>query len=227
MSHDPIRILLVDDHAMLRAGLRALLEAEEGLEVVGDAATGEEGVEMSERLRPEVVVMDLSMPGIGGLEATRRIASGSAEDGSRDDSCPRVLVLTMHAEEEHLLPVLEAGGSGYVNKRSADEELIEAIRTVARGDVFLYPDAAKLLLQGFRGKTAPGEDDPLTRLSERELEVLGYTAEGFSAAEIGKKLSISPKTVDTYRSRIMEKLGLHHRSELVRFALQQGLLKAE
>jgi DNA-binding NarL/FixJ family response regulator len=219
MAEDPIRILLVDDHAVLRAGLRALLEAEAGLEVVGEAGTGEAGVESAERLRPNVVVMDLSMPGIGGLEATRRIAAL--------DQDTRVLVLTMHGEEEHLLPVLEAGGSGYVNKRSADEELIEAIHTVARGDVFLYPNAAKLLLQGFRGKSERDEDDPLGRLTEREREVLGYTAEGFSSAEIGKKLFISPKTVDTYRSRIMEKLGLHHRSELVRFALRQGLLKAE
>ncbi len=219
MTYQSIRILLVDDHAVLRAGLRALLEAEPGMEVVGEAGTGEEGVAAVERLHPDVVVMDLSMPGIGGLEATRRIA--------RMDQNARVLVLTMHGEEEHLLPVLEAGGSGYVSKRSADEELIEAIRTVARGDVFLYPNAAKLLLQGFRGKGERGEEDPLDKLTEREREVLSYTAEGFSSAEIGKKLFISPKTVDTYRSRIMEKLGLHHRSELVRFALQQGLLRAE
>jgi DNA-binding NarL/FixJ family response regulator len=219
MTDSPIRILLVDDHAVLRAGLRALLDAEPGLEVVGEAGTGEEGAAMAERLAPDVVVMDLSMPGIGGLEATRRIAA--MQQGTR------VLVLTMHGEEEHLLPVLEAGGSGYVNKRSADEELIEAIRTVARGDVFLYPDAAKLLLQGFRGKARGDDGDPLRKLTDRELEVLGYTAEGYSSAEIGRKLFISPKTVDTYRSRIMEKLGLHHRSELVRFALQQGLLKAE
>ena len=231
MPANTIRILLVDDHAVLRAGLRALLEAEDGLEVVGEAGTGEEGVDMAERMHPEVVVMDLSMPGIGGLEATRRIATMSAAAGGEGSpggrGATRVLVLTMHGEEEHLLPVLEAGGSGYVNKRGADEELIEAIRTVARGDVFLYPNAAKLLLQGFRGKAARGEEDPLAKLTERELEVLGYTAEGFSSAEIGKKLFISPKTVDTYRSRIMEKLGLHHRSELVRFALQQGLLKPE
>ena len=232
MTPEPIRILLVDDHAVLRAGLRALLDAEYGLEVVGEAGTGEDGVSMSERLRPDVVVMDLSMPGIGGLEATRRIAAMSVGAAAPDPGAPeprrtRVLVLTMHGEEEHLLPVLEAGGSGYVNKRGADEELIEAIRTVARGDVFLYPNAAKLLLQGFRGKATRGEEDPLGKLTERELEVLGYTAEGFSSAEIGKKLFISPKTVDTYRSRIMEKLGLHHRSELVRFALQQGLLKPE
>lgn len=219
MTHELIRILLADDHAVLRAGLRALLEAEPGMEVVGEVGTGEEAIAMVERMRPDVVVMDLSMPGMGGLEATRRIA----EMGKNT----RVLVLTMHGEEEHLLPVLEAGGSGYVNKRSADEELIEAIRTVARGDVFLYPNAAKLLLQGFRGKAERGEADPLDKLTEREREVLGYTAEGFSSAEIGKKLFISPKTVDTYRSRIMEKLGLHHRSELVRFALQQGLLKAD
>jgi DNA-binding NarL/FixJ family response regulator len=218
MADEPIRIVLVDDHAVLRAGLRALLEAEADLEVVGEAGTGDEALPMIERTAPDVVVMDLSMPGIGGLEATRRV-SAMAQD-------TRVLVLTMHGEEEHLLPVLEAGGSGYVNKRSADEELIEAIRTVARGDVFLYPNAAKLLLQGFRGKTIRDDDDPLRKLTDRELEVLGFTAEGFSSAEIGKKLFISPKTVDTYRSRIMEKLGLHHRSELVRFALQQGLLKA-
>ncbi|MBW3628703.1 MAG: response regulator transcription factor [Gemmatimonadetes bacterium] len=232
MPGNAIRILLVDDHAVLRAGLRALLEAEDGLEVVGEAGTGEEGVEMADRMHPDVVVMDLSMPGIGGLEATRRIAAMSVAAAGADGvqavrGATRVLVLTMHGEEEHLLPVLEAGGSGYVNKRGADEELIEAIRTVARGDVFLYPNAAKLLLQGFRGKAARGEEDPIAKLTERELEVLGYTAEGFSSAEIGKKLFISPKTVDTYRSRIMEKLGLHHRSELVRFALQQGLLKPE
>ncbi len=219
MIPEPIRILLVDDHAVLRAGLRALLEAEPGLTVVGETGTGEAGVEMAASLRPHVVVMDLSMPGMGGLEATRSIAATGQNT--------RVLVLTMHGEEEHLLPVLEAGGSGYVNKRSADEELIEAIRTVARGDVFLYPSAAKLLLQGFKGKATRDNADPLGRLTERECEVLGYTAEGFSAAEIGKKLFISPKTVDTYRSRIMEKLGLHHRSELVRFALRQGLLRAE
>lgn len=226
MTAQTIRILLADDHAMLRAGLKALLDAEDGLEVVGEAGTGEEAVELARELEPDVVVMDLSMPGIGGLEATRRIAGGGPAAENDEEVTTRVLVLTMHAEEEHLLPVLEAGGSGYVNKRRADEELIEAIRAVARGDVFLYPEAAKLLLQGFRGKPTD-EEDPLTRLSDRELEVLGFTAEGFSAAEIGRKLSISPKTVDTYRSRIMEKLGLHHRSELVRFALQQGLLKAD
>jgi two-component system response regulator NreC len=214
-----IRILLVDDHAVLRAGLRALLEAEADFLVVGEAATGEEGVMKAKQLLPDVVLMDLSMPGAGGLAAVREISALGKEI--------RTLVLTMHGEEEHLLPVLEAGGSGYVNKRSADEELIEAIRTVASGEVFLYPSGAKLLLRGLKQKAEPGQADPLEKLTEREREVLGYTVEGFSSSEIGKKLFISPKTVDTYRARIMEKLNLHHRSELVRFALQTGLLKAD
>ena len=214
-----IRILLVDDHAVLRAGLRALLEAEPGFLVVGEASTGEEGVIKAKQLMPDVVVMDLSMPGAGGLEAVRQIAA--LEKGIR------TLVLTMHGEEEHLLPVLEAGGSGYVNTRSADEELIEAIKTVASGDVFLYPSGAKLLLRGLKQKAEPGEEDPLEKLTDREREVLAFTVEGFSSSEIGKKLFISPKTVDTYRARIMEKLNLHHRSELVRFALKTGLLKPD
>lgn len=216
---DPIRILLADDHVVLRAGLRALLDAEEDMVVVGEAGTGEEAIEAVERLSPDVVVMDLSMPGMGGLEATRRIAALGKDT--------RVLVLTMHAEEEYLLAVLEAGGMGYVKKTSADEDLTNAIRTVARGEVFLYPSAAKLLLQGFRRRGEPSEPDPLAQLSEREREVLLYTAEGYSSSEIGEKLFISPKTVDTYRSRIMEKLKLNHRSELVKFALKTGLLKSD
>jgi two-component system response regulator NreC len=211
-----IRILLCDDHLVLRAGLKALLENEPDFVVVGEASTGEEAVERCTLLNPDVVVMDLSMPGMGGLEATRQIAKLGRS---------KVLVLTMHAEEEYLLAVLEAGGSGYVKKTSADEDLTNAIRTVSRDEVFLYPNAAKLLLQGFRVKKEEALSDPLEKLTEREREVMGMTAEGFSSSEIGEKLFISPKTVDTYRSRIMEKLGLTHRSELVRFALNAGLLK--
>lgn len=215
---DTIRILLCDDHLVLRAGLKALLENEEDFVVVGEASTGEEAMERCELLRPDVVVMDLSMPGMGGLEATRQIAK---------EGRARVLVLTMHAEDEYLLAVLEAGGSGYVRKTSADEDLISAIRTVARDEVFLYPNAAKLLLQGFRVKKEEEANDPLKKLTERERDVMAMTAEGFSSSEIGEKLFISPKTVDTYRSRIMEKLELNHRSELVRHALNAGLLKPE
>ena len=218
MPPEIIRILLVDDHLVLRAGLKALLDAETDMRVVGEASTGEEALEKAKSLKPDVVVMDLSMPGMGGLEATRTIAEGAQS---------RVLVLTMHSEEEYLLPVLEAGGSGYVKKTSADEDLTNAIRTVARDEVFLYPNAAKLLLQGFRVRGEDDQPDPLEKLTERERDVLAMTAEGFSSSEIGERLFISPKTVDTYRSRIMEKLGLHHRSELVRFALNTGLLKAD
>jgi two-component system, NarL family, response regulator NreC len=214
---DTIRILLVDDHSVLRAGLKALLDAETDMRVVGEAGTGEDAIDRVSLLKPDVVVMDLSMPGMGGLEATRQIASAGT----------RVLVLTMHAEDEYLLAVLEAGGSGYVRKTSADQDLTHAIRTVARDEVFLYPNAAKLLLQGYRVRGEPSEPDPLEKLTERERDVMMYTAEGFSSSEIGAKLFISPKTVDTYRSRIMEKLGLTHRSELVRHALRAGLLKTE
>ena len=183
-----IRILLVDDHAILRSGLRALLELESDMDVVGEASTGEEGVERARALRPQVVVMDIDMPGMGGLEATRQIQA--FEQGIR------VLVLTSHSEADYLLPVLEAGGSGYVQKTKADEDLI-------------------------------GEANPLEELSEREREVLALTAEGFSSSEVGKKLFLSPKTVDTYRARLMHKLGLTHRSELVRLALKTGMLKAD
>lgn len=216
---DQIRVVLADDHGVLRAGLKALLEAEQDILVVGEAETGEDAVRRVTELKPDVVVMDLSMPGMGGLEATRQITGM--------DAGTRVLVLTMHAEEEYLLPVLEAGGSGYVHKTSADEDLTRAIRTVAGDEVFLYPTAAKLLLKGYRVQRDTPEGDPLDPLTERERDVLAMTAEGFSSREIGEKLFISPKTVDTYRSRIMEKLGLTHRSELVRFALQTGLLKAD
>ena len=214
----PIDVLLADDHTVLRAGIRALLEGDPaaGIRVVGEAGTGDEAVDLTQRLRPDVVVMDLSMPGSGGLEATRRIAALGLDT--------KVLVLTMHAEEEYLIPVLEAGASGYLNKTTADSELIGAIGTVARGEVHLPPQATRLLLKEYR-EQADADTEALHKLSPREQEVLALTAEGYSSKEIGEKLFISPKTVDTYRSRIMEKLGLSHRSELVRFALKVGLLR--
>lgn len=215
---DPIRVVLADDHAIFRAGLRALLELEDGVEVVGEAATGDEATERARVLRPDVVVMDLSMPEGSGLEATRRIAALNLG--------VQVLVLTVHAEEEYLVPVVDAGASGYLTKASADRDLMEAIRTVARGEVYLPARAATLLLQQYRtAEDGESEEGRLRDLSSREREVLALTAEGFSSSEIGEKLFISPKTVDTYRSRIMRKLGLTHRSELVRFALKVGLLR--
>jgi DNA-binding NarL/FixJ family response regulator len=212
-----IRILLADDHPVLRSGLEALLSLEEDVLVVGHASTGEEAVEKTRLLRPDVVVMDLTMPVMDGLEATRRI--GELELGAR------VLVLTSQTEEEFLLPVLEAGGAGFVRKTSADTDLLNAIRTVARGEVFLYPSATRLLLRQYQHAKEPQAAGPIDKLSEREREVLALTAEGYSSAEIGKKLFLSPKTVDTYRARMMQKLGLTHRAELVRLALDAGLLK--
>jgi two-component system, NarL family, response regulator NreC len=212
-----IRILLVDDHAVLRAGLRALLNTEPDMEVVGEAANGREAVEQAERLRPDVIVMDLSMPGMGGLDATRQINEKGLQT--------RVLVLTVHAEQQYLLPVLQAGGAGYVLKQAADTELIQAIRTVHRGEAFLYPNAASMLLQDYRRRVSANEDQ-FDGLSEREREVLKFTAEGFSSQEIADRLIISAKTVDTYRQRIMDKLNIHHRSELIRYALRKGLLTA-
>jgi two-component system response regulator NreC len=161
--------------------------------------------------------MDLSMPGSNGLEATRRIAALGLET--------KVLVLTVHAEEEYLVPVVEAGASGYLTKTSADTDLLEALRVVARGQVFMPPKATTLLLQRYKERGEAAGNAGIHSLSAREREVLALTAEGFSSREIGEKLFISPKTVDTYRSRIMDKLGLSHRSELVRFALEVGLLK--
>jgi DNA-binding NarL/FixJ family response regulator len=213
-----IRILLVDDHSLMRTGVRMVLQAEPDMEVVGEAETGDEGVRKAVELRPDVVLMDLSMPGMGGLEATRRITA--AETGAR------LLVLTMHAEEEYLLPVLEAGGSGYVTKHSADTDLVDAVRVVARGDVFLYPSAATVLTRSLRAPRPSAADDPAGLLSPREREVLALTAEGYSSTEIGGRLHLSHKTVETYRQRLMDKLNLHHRSELVRFALTRGLLRA-
>jgi DNA-binding NarL/FixJ family response regulator len=213
-----IRVLLVDDHTLMRTGVRLLLEAEPELEVVGEAATGEEGVRKAVELRPDVVLMDLSMPGMGGLEATRRIAA--------ENTGARVLVLTAHGEEEYLMPVLDAGGSGYVTKHSADVELVDAVRVVARGDVFLYPSAATVLTRSLRApRPHAALDDRLQLLSPHEREVLALTAEGYSSTEIGDRLHLSHKTVETYRQRLMDKLDLHHRSQLVRFALTRGLLQ--
>jgi DNA-binding NarL/FixJ family response regulator len=216
MSVQTISVLLADDHGIVRAGLRALLDAQQDIDVVGEASSGDEAVAMAQELEPDIIIMDISMPG-GGLEATRKIA--------KLELSTRILILTIHAEERYLLPVLEAGGSGYVRKASLHTDLIDAIRTVFRGEVFLEPAATRMLLQGYLDRANDGiELDPGKLLSEREREVLKLTAEGFTAQEIGDQLFLSPKTVETYRHRIMHKLGFSHRSELVRYALRAGLL---
>jgi DNA-binding NarL/FixJ family response regulator len=214
----PTRILLADDHPILRAGLRTLLDAQPDMHVVGEAGDGAEAIERAKELRPDIIIMDIAMPKMDGLEAMRRI---------RDLGLPcKMLALTMHAEAEYLFKVLEDGGSGYVLKQGVDSDLFEAIRTVMAGNVFLYPSATRLLLSRYLDGNTDEERDEYTKLSEREREVLKLTAEGYSSQEIADQLILSPKTVETYRSRLMQKLNLHHRSELVRFALRRGLLKA-
>ncbi len=216
---EQIRVLLADDHGVVRAGLRALLDAQPDIAVVGEAEDGPGAIAAVREHRPTVVVSDLSMPG-GGLEAIREITK--LQLGSR------VLVLTVHAEERYLLPVLEAGGSGYVRKSSAHTDLLNAVRTVARGEVFLDPAATKTLLRGYLGRVHSGDELDLGEvLSEREREVVKLTAEGYTAQQAGDILSLSPKTIETYRHRAMQKLGLTNRAELVRYALRAGLLGAE
>jgi two-component system, NarL family, response regulator NreC len=217
-SESRIRVLLADDHGILRAGLRALLANERDIEVVGEAADGEEAVARAAALDPDVVVLDIAMPRLDGLEAARRIR----DRGLR----AKILILTVHAEERYLLPVLRMGGSGYVHKGGADTDLLDAIRTVARGDVFLYPGATRLLLADYLGREDAGRGQGVDRdLSDRERQVLALTAEGYSAQEIGERLFLSPKTIETYRERAMHKLGLRRRADLVQYALRSGLLR--
>jgi DNA-binding NarL/FixJ family response regulator len=217
MTGDLIRIVLADDHAVVRAGLRAVLGTAKDMHVVGEASNGQEAVVLAERLKPDVIVMDLSMDGMDGSTATKEIvAKGLAT---------RVLVLTMHAEDDYLVPVLEAGAAGYLMKNAADRELVDAIRTVARGEVYVRPSAARALAKGLTRKDpAKAERERFEKLTERERDVLKLVAEGYSAPEIGERLFISPKTVDTYKQRIHEKMGLAHRAEYVQLALRLGLL---
>lgn len=217
MTSDNIRVVLADDHAIVRAGLKAVLGRASDIEVVGEASDGEEAVAMAERLNPDVLVMDVSMPRLDGIAATRALT----ERGPR----PRVLVLTMHVEEEYLVPLLEAGAAGYLVKSIADRDLVDAIRAVARGDMYVRPTAARVLARELTRKDPEAEDRKrFEKLTARERDVLRLTAQGFSAPEIGERLFISPKTVDTYKQRIGEKVALHHRADYVRFALRLGLL---
>jgi two-component system, NarL family, response regulator NreC len=184
---------------------------------VGEAEDAAQAVRLALETEPTVLVTDLSMPG-GGLESIREITSHNLPT--------KVLVLTVHAEERYLLPVLDAGGSGYVRKSSAHTDLLDAIRTVARGEVFLDPAATKTLLQGYLGRVRAGDEQDFQEvLSDRERHVVRLTAEGYSAQQAADQLSLSAKTVETYRHRAMQKLGLTNRAELVQYALRAGLLE--
>lgn len=219
---DKIRLLVADDHPVVRAGLRTLLAAQPDMVIVGEAEDGAEAVRQALALRPDVVVMDITMRGVSGMEATKQIRQQLAQT--------RVLVLTMHDDEEYLRQMLEAGATGYVLKQAVDTELAVAIRAVQRGEVYLYSSFTKVLL----GQLAPGEDvhdkrtfDQYELLSQREREVLRLVALGYTNQQIAHTLFLSVKTVETYRARLMEKLNLKSRSALVRYALRKGLLDDE
>ncbi len=212
-----IQVLLADDHMVVRLGLKALIDSEPDMEVVGEAENGQEAIDQARALGPHVIVMDISMPEMDGLEATRRIRAEQPD-------C-HILILTVHAQERYLFPVLKAGAAGYVLKSTVDTELLDAIRTVANGGAFLYPSATRLLLEDYLEQLnqMPAQD-AYEQLSEREREVLKLLALGYTAAQAADKLAISPKTVETYRTRIMQKLNLHSRVDLVQYALARGLL---
>lgn len=213
-----IRVLLADDHPVVRAGVRAFLEDEPDMLVVGEASNACQAVALARELRPDVAVLDISMPG-HGLDATRQIRS----------TCPgtQVLILTFHHQEYFLFRALRAGAAGYVLKSAMDTELLNAIRIVAEGGAFLYPSGAKILVEDYQAQLGRDPADADDQLSEREREVVKLIALGYSASEAAEVLMLSPKSVETYRTRIMQKLGIHSRTALVQYALLHDLLKED
>ena len=209
-----IKVLLVDDHAILRAGLRALLETYPDIKVVGEASDGQEAICKVRELHPDVVLMDVAMPGMNGLAATRHILAENPDI--------RVLILTQYDNKEYVLPLLQAGAAGYVLKQAADTDLITAIRAVYQGQSFLYPPIAKLLLEAYVSEEEP--TDPYERLTPREREILIFIAQGYTNRQIAEILHISPKTVDVHRTRLMQKLDLHNVAEITRYAIRRGLV---
>ncbi|MCL4515816.1 MAG: response regulator transcription factor [Firmicutes bacterium] len=215
---EKIKILVADDHSVLRAGLRLLLNAQPDMEVVGEAADGEDAVGKTLELKPDVVLLDISMPLVNGFEALARIRGGWP--------AARILVLSMHEDEGYLTKVLKAGAAGYVPKKAADTELLSAIRAVHRGEIFIYPSLTRALVKGLvetpdQKDALKGETDNLT---EREQEVLKLIAMGYTNQQISEMLTVSVKTVETHKSRIMAKLNMYRRSELVRYAVSRGLV---
>jgi DNA-binding NarL/FixJ family response regulator len=216
----PIRVVLADDHAILRSALKAMFQRlGSEIVVVGEAANGQEAVQLVARLAPDVLVMDLDMPGGDGLTATKQLM---------DQRNPvKILILTMHTEEEQLLPLLRAGARGYLAKNAAERDLVDAIRVVMAGDVFVRPVVARMLATSSTPADAAGASarEKYALLSDRERTVLRMVAEGYNGPEIGEQLGITAKTVDTYKQRIEDKLGLEHRTAYVRFAIDAGLLE--
>ena len=217
MTADLIRILVADDHQVVRAGIRSVLSAAPDMAIVGEAANGREAVALARSLTPDVVIMDLTMPEVDGVTATKEIVAAGKSI--------RVLVLTMHDDEEHVALALAAGAAGYLVKSDADRDLARAIRAIAHGGTFVRPASVRSPKTAADDRSARGERERFDHLTARERDVLRRVALGYSAPEIGGQLSISPKTVDTYKHRIQEKLDLEHRRDYVQFALRIGLLK--
>jgi DNA-binding NarL/FixJ family response regulator len=215
-----IRVLIADDHAILRDGIRALLKLSEDIEVVGEAADGHAAVEQCRRLDPDVVLMDIAMPGLGGLEATLQI--------KKEKPRTKILVLTQYDDREYMRRFLKAGVAGYVLKKAAGSELTAAIRAAHRGGLVLDPDVARQAMEEYRVQSASDEAaDPYDTLTDREKQVLKLVAEGRSNKEIAQLLNISVKTAMTHREHLMEKLDLHSRTELIKFALRKGVIRVE
>jgi len=212
------KLLLVDDHAVIRSGLRMLLDGQENVEIVGEAGTASEAITAVATLKPNVVLMDIGLPDMSGIDATREIKNLWPEVA--------VVALTIHEDQEYFFNMLEAGASGYVPKRAAPNELLTAIQVAASGEVYLYPSLAKLLVKDYLAQeTTLSGDQKVNGLTPREHEVLVLLADGESNAEIAEKLSISPKTVSRHRENIMRKLNLHSRTELVKYAIRKGIIQ--
>ena len=212
-----IRVLVVDDHAIVRDGICALLSRAGDMEVVGEAGNGVEAIEMTKKLNPDVVLMDIAMPVLSGLEATRRVC--------REMPGTRVLALTQYDDKEYVFPLIQAGALGFISKTSASSELTSAIRYVDRGESYLSPSVAKLMVDDYQhGAAMQAESDPYEQLTDRERDVLKLVAEGYTTREIADMLVISPKTVEGHKSSLMSKLNVHNRIELVKYALRRGLI---
>ena len=215
-----IRVLIVDDHAIVRAGIRLLLNSQSDIEVIGEAENGKEGLARARELRPDVVLMDINMPGMDGIEATRAIKEALAET--------RVLALTMHEDSRYFFQMLKEGALGYVLKGAEPSELLSAIRTVYQDKAFILPDLARRLLDDYLDRLKAGDkQDSYSKLTTREREVLKLIGDGYTSREIGKILYVSQNTVERHRTNIMDKLGMHNKSQLIKFAIRKGLVKLD
>ena len=214
-----IRVLLADDHTIVRDGLRALLEANPEIQVVGDAANGLQVVDKVNELKPDIVVMDISMPEVNGIEATRKILETNPGVG--------IIILSMLGTADHVFHALQAGAHGYLLKESAGREVMQAVQAVYAGEMYFSKPIAQTVINDYIQARAETQSDPLESLSIRENEILCMVVEGKSSAEIGKRLNLSPKTIDSYRSRMMQKLGVSDYPELVRYAIKHGLISLD